>query len=103
MINHLKIVHQVDKNLNPQNKLYFDSSYPSDSDSDCDEEQIQQYSNIKTKKINDCLLNFIIRTNQPISLLENAEFKMLIKNLNRKARVPSRNYFTKKLIPHKVR
>ena len=55
-----------------------------------------------SKKLLASLLNFIIGTNQPLSIVENKLFQELVHNLNKNFKIPSRSYFCNKLLPSKV-
>lgn len=58
----------------------------------------------KEKKIrlDNCVMNYVVKTSQPLSIVENGHFKSLINQLNPRYKLPSRKTLTTTLIPDQV-
>ena len=68
-----------------------------------DKEDISDEMNTKKKRnINDSLVNYLISSNLPMSMVNNESFKQFIKNLSPEYALPSRSFLTYNLIPAKV-
>ena len=50
----------------------------------------------------DALINFIVKTEQPISIVESSDFKAFIKTLNNSYKLPSRKTVKHDLVPELV-
>ena len=102
---HLNKVHNLKERARKKSKLDFDAQENEQGDdsisngTDIDE---AVDDDLISKKLLASLLNFIIGTNQPLSIVENKLFQELVHNLNKNFKIPSRSYFCNKLLPSKV-
>lgn len=104
MSTHLANHHCIYKHNFQVNKK-FKLEYCSDSDTDYSDEEKSNESTgsltVREIKFNNSLLEFLVKTNQPLSLVENNYFRNFIRILNDKVNVPTRNILKTDLVPEK--
>jgi hypothetical protein len=82
-----------------------DSEFSDIEDSDGDHDGAPPIKKVKVervKMIHDKLLDFVIATDQPFSVVNNQEFKDFVKSMNPSYKLPCKTTLTDTLLPEKV-
>ena len=95
MQSHLSIDHCINSKISKK------STYLLNDDDISDIESGNEYGFEETghKKLNKLLVNFIVGTDQPISIIRYPDFVNLVSELNKSYKMPCINTVSKKLIP----
>lgn len=105
MISHLKHLHRITKNdtseINGSNGIVSESD-SSDFESNLENDQENIFSAKKRARIDKSVVDFIVKTCQPLSIVENENFKELMSVLNSKYSLPTRKTLTTSMIPNQV-
>jgi hypothetical protein len=105
LIHHLESTHRLSKNSANKrckyDELVFDDESDNENSDEVDEESSKLSEN-RVKLLNRSLINFIVHTNQPISIVENSSFKEFVNSLSSQYKVPCRNNLRMNLIPAMV-
>ena len=108
LIWHLNKKHDICKTnyklfLNMRNRVSIENDSSSSEYSDAEEDSNKSESKSpKDTEITDRLVDFLVMTNQPLSLLEEQSFIDLVGELNPTFKMPSKGKVKNKLIPAKV-
>lgn len=106
MISHLNHVHKILRNgeyeKSGSNGFMTDSSSEfSENESDNSSEN-EKLTKRKRSLIEKCIVSFIVKTCQPLSIVENQEFKDLMSEMNNRYHCPTRKTLTSSIIPNEV-
>ena len=103
---HLRLMHDIIKEYISSNNTQIldksDSEF-SETDSDGVENEIEyKLSKKKIARYNNDLVNLIANTSQPISIVDDENFKRMFKNLNKNYKIPCSRILSTELIPNAV-
>ena len=106
MKTHLRWINNITKEYvtfnNTQTLDKSDSEF-SETDSDGVENEIEyKLSKKKIARYNNDLVNLIANTSQPISIVDDENFKRMFKNLNKNYKIPCSRILSTELIPNAV-
>ena len=105
---HLVRSHNLTDNNYKKHKMYHSKltpgeEYNSDEDNATTNDAANAINNDKNNYFINCLVDFILCTDQAFSILDDQEFINLLRALNRKFKVPTRKTFTDSILHNKVK
>ncbi|XP_065642455.1 zinc finger BED domain-containing protein 4-like [Hydra vulgaris] len=92
---HLSINHCINSKISKKSTILLND----DDKSDIESGNENSFEETGHKKLNKLLINFIVGTDQPISIVRHPDFVNLVSELNKSYKMPCINTVSKKLIP----